>query len=469
MGARRAAAVTAGRVSGIASRIVGRGGGTALPGLVATALDRDIVRDLSRQLPCGSVAISGTNGKTTTSRLLAGILDLAGYHPVRNQSGSNLERGLASTLVQRANLLGRLSATDRAIGVFEVDEAALPEVLFRIGPNSLVLLDLFRDQLDRYGEVATVAAAWGRALEQLPRTTSLIANADDPLIAAVSEAFHGTVIYFGVESSERASAEPEHASDVKACPRCGGPIVYDRVFLGHFGHYSCSACSFTRPRPSIAALDVRLQGIGGSTFDVQLSGARANVSFALPGMYNVYNAVAAAATADVLGLEPHNIVTGLETGTAAFGRMERIQVEGHTVYIALAKNPAGLNEVLRTVADSESRAHLLVMLNDNIADGRDVSWIWDADVEILAGKVESVVFSGTRAEDMALRFKYGGASPDHVGDSWSIEHDPEKALERALSFTPPDVPLFIVPTYTAMIDIRKVLTDLGFVRPYWEE
>ncbi len=469
MGARRTTAVAAARAAGLASRVLGRGGGTALPGLIATALDRDIIRDLALQLPCGSAMVSGTNGKTTTSRLLAGIVERAGYRAVRNQSGSNLERGLASTLVQEADFLGRLPATRRALGVFEVDEAALPDVLRAIVPRTLLLLDLFRDQLDRYGEVATVAVAWSAALRGLSRDTVIAANADDPLVATVAESGVGPVTYFGIASAERVGTVPEHASDVKACPRCGGPVIYDRVFLGHLGHYRCSACGFSRPRPEVTAREVQLHGVHGSDFTLCLPAHELVISFPLPGMYNVYNAVGAAAAAHTLGVAPGDIRAGLEAATAAFGRMEPIDIAGKRALLALAKNPAGLNEVLRTVVESAGPAHLLMMLNDNVADGRDVSWIWDADIEMLAGAIASVVFSGSRADDMALRFKYSGVLDGAGGPEWDVCKDTRDAVERASRLVSPGETLFIVPTYTAMLDVRQVLADMGYVRPYWEE
>lgn len=469
MGARRSAAVTIARVTGVASRLLGGGGGTALPGLIATTIDRDIIRDLATQLPCGSVIVAGTNGKTTTSRVLSGILERAGHQPIRNHSGSNLERGLASTLVQQADLRGRLSAIRRGVGVFEVDEAALPAVMDAIVPRTLLLLDLFRDQLDRYGEVATVAAAWSAALARLPRATVVVANADDPLVTAVAESFPGTVLHFGIESAQRTVTKLEHSSDVKACPRCGGHIVYDQVFLGHLGHYHCDSCRFARPHPDVAAGDVELLGVAGSNFTLNLPTDDLPVTFPLPGMYNIYNAVAAAAAAGSLDVDPGHILAGLEAATAAFGRMERIDIAGRPAFLALAKNPAGLNEVLRTLVQSETRGHLLMMLNDNVADGRDVSWIWDADIEMLAGSVASVVFSGTRADDMALRFKYAGVLGGQEGPAWDVCRDTRAAVDRSSGLGNPEQTLFIVPTYTAMLDVRQVLAGMGSVRPYWEE
>jgi UDP-N-acetylmuramyl tripeptide synthase len=362
-----------------------------------------------------------------------------------------------------------LPAAGHAIGLFEVDEAALPQVLRAITPRRLVLLDIFRDQLDRYGEVATVATDWSDAVRRLPPQTVVVANADDPLVAAVAESTPGNVVLFGIESAQRMATEPEHASDVKACPRCGGPVIYDRIFLGHLGHYRCSRCAVARPRPDVTARDVRLNGVRGSRFTLCPGGTELLISFPLPGMYNVYNAVGAAAAAHSLGVAPEHIQTGLEAATAAFGRMEPIDIDGAHAFLALAKNPTGLNEVLRTIVETPGPAHLLVMLNDNTADGRDVSWIWDADVEMLAGAPASILFSGTRAEDMALRFKYAGVLAGENPPVWEVQKVTREAVKRASREVRDGETLFIVPTYTAMLDVRQVLTEMGYVRPYWEE
>ncbi|HZU12899.1 MAG TPA: MurT ligase domain-containing protein [Chloroflexota bacterium] len=464
---RRAAAVNAARLAAAVSRASGRGG-TALPGLVATAMDPDIIAALASQLPVGSVIVAGTNGKTTTSRMLAAIVTSAGMKPVRNESGSNLARGLAASLVRRAGPTGNLARADRAVGLFETDEAALPAVIRSVRPRILVLLNLFRDQLDRYGEVATIAGLWKGALQELTGAT-IVANADDPLVAHLVQTTEAPHIFFGIQSAPESLSGLPHAADVKACPNCGAPIDFSVTFVGHLGHYICRTCGFSRPAPQVAAEDVRLNGVDGSLFAITDSDERISVALPLPGLYNVYNATAAAAAACALGIRLCEVRAGLENVTPAFGRMERLEIDGRHVYLALAKNPTGLNEVLRTIESVEQPLFLLPMLNDNIADGRDVSWIWDADVEMLRGRVASATFSGTRAADMALRFKYAGVTAPAGSALWSIEPDPEHALRSALSATPRGERLFVLPTYTALLQMRGVLTRCGLARPYWEE
>jgi lipid II isoglutaminyl synthase (glutamine-hydrolysing) len=461
-------AVLAGKVTATTTRLLGKGGGSALPGLVALRVQPKLVQQLASQLAAGVTVVSGTNGKTTTSRLIASILTSAGLTVVRNATGSNLTRGVASALLARADPLGTLRGHGSSLGLFEVDEAALPEVVDMVQPSQLLLNNLFRDQLDRYGEVATVARLWSTAITRLPAGALVIANADDPLVAEVALGGRAKPLYFGLSSVPEKGAVNEHASDVKTCPRCGGPIVYSLITLGHLGHYACSRCDFTRPEPTVYAENVRLRGIDGADFTLCAGGIAAPVHLPLPGLYNVYNAVAAAAASSALGIDPTTIAGALGRVTAAFGRMERLMVDGRTVYLALAKNPAGLNEVMRTVLQASRQANLLMLLNDNTADGHDVSWIWDADVEMLSGHVRQVVFSGTRAPDMALRFKYAEVTASDTGVR-TIEPDTETALVRALQGLDDGDVLFVIPTYTAMLDVRSVLTRLGHVKPYWEE
>jgi UDP-N-acetylmuramyl tripeptide synthase len=464
---RRAAAVLAGKSAGAVTRATGRGGGTSLPGLVATRVDPGLVAGLAAQLADGSVVVSGTNGKTTTTQMLAAILAAGGRSPLRNRAGSNLMRGIASTLLSRAGLDGNLPPETR-LGLFEVDEAAMPEVTRAVRPRLLMLLNLFRDQLDRYGDVSTVARIWKEAVSRLPVDSCIVANADDPLIVDIARSAGCRVTYFGIESTGGSRASVEHSGDVKACPHCGGQMDFSVVFLGHQGHYRCTVCDLVRPRTNVTASAVALRGLDGSDFTLATPSGATAIGVSLPGLYNAYNALAAAAASLSLGLSLELCAAGLRAVQPAFGRMERLTVDDRTVQIALAKNPAGLNEVVRTVATAEEKLTLVVMLNDDTADGHDVSWIWDADIEVLAGRIAAVCFSGGRGADMALRFKYAGLLAGDNAPRWAVEFDTETALRTALGWTQPGGRVFIIPTYTAMLAVRDVLARLGHVRQYWE-
>lgn len=463
---RRAAAVDVAKLLARLSRHGGRGGGTALPGLVAEKVAPGLVRQLGQQIKKGTIVVTGTNGKTTTCRILGDVFSLAGLDPLRNPSGSNLMRGIASSLVEHATIRGDMPPVANQIGLFEVDEAAVPDVIRALKPSTVLLLDLFRDQLDRYGEVATIARIWSEALTALDPEAVIIANADDPLIAEVCERTIQRKVYFGLAMPENPLTMAEHASDVKACPRCGGRIHYEFITYGHLGSYSCANCYFQRPGLDVTALDASSRGVDGSTFRLLAGDKDMEMSLPLPGLYNVYNAVASSAAALSHDVSLQTIARALAGVRPAFGRMEHISVFDKQVVVALAKNPTGMNEVLRTLTQTDERYHLLMMLSDNIADGRDVSWIWDADVELVRGHIMDVVFSGTRAEDIALRFKYADLLSE--GMRWSVSRSAEGALDQALASVSPGEKLIIIPTYTAMLDVRNVLSHRGHVPHYWE-
>ncbi len=477
-------AALAARAAATASRALRRGGGTALPGLIAERLAPDLLGHLAAQLPGGAVAVTGTNGKTTTSHMLAAILSRAGRRPLRNASGSNLSRGIAGALVAHTDWTGRLStangATGLATGLFETDEAAFARVVPAVRPDVVVVTNLFRDQLDRYGEVDAVAAIWRAALAAVDGGRSggvaLALNADDPTVAALGQAHRGAVSFFGIDDTRWGHPGPEHAADAKVCPACGARLEYPVCYYGHLGHYHCPN-GHARPAPQVRVARLEPQGFDGTDLTLQTPLGETAFRLPLPGLYNVYNALAAATGALALGAPLESVRAGLAGFTAAFGRLERATVGPHAVYLLLAKNPVGMNEALRTLfADGRPR-HLLMALNDLDADGRDVSWIWDADFEHVAGRTLSLTVAGRRAEDLAVRLKYAGAlaSAGHRSPSATpppeaaIEADPARALDRALAAVPPGETLYCVLTYTAMMALRLVLTERGHLAPYWQD
>jgi UDP-N-acetylmuramyl tripeptide synthase len=461
---RTLASVWAAKSAALASRAFGRGGGTAVGGLVGLRVQPTLVQALAAQLGHGCIVVTGTNGKTTTSRLISETARAAGLLPLANASGSNLMRGVASTLALSVDAAGALPDASRRLGVFEIDEANIPLALPQLRPRAVVFTNLFRDQLDRYGEVEAVAALWREALKQAPREITLVLNADDPSIASLGEG-RERLVYFGVDDAKLDRGSIEHASDALSCTTCGARLEYAAAYFGHVGHWRCPACGRIRPTPQVLATDVDLRD--GRSLDFRLTGPRASgrVELAIGGLYNVYNALAAAAAAEALELAPEHAITALASAGAAFGRQEVFEVDGRRVELFLGKNPAGLNQNLQTLLLDPKRKTALIILNDGIADGRDISWVWDADFEVAASHFERVVVSGTRAAEMALRLKY--AEWDET--TLSVEPAIEAALDSALAATPASECLSIVPTYTAMLEVRELLAKRTGRASFWRQ
>jgi len=452
-GAKRLAA----RGVGAASRASGRGGGTTLPGRLLLRLDPHAIERLGAGLDRGVTLISATNGKTTTAGMVAALLGAAGREPVHNRAGSNMTWGIATALLDQ----------EGSEGLFEVDEAWLPRVATELNPSLVVLGNLFRDQLDRYGETELLADEWAKTVAARTGRTRFALNADDPLIADLGRVGDGGrregVVYFGIEDASQALPELQHAFDAKHCRRCGHPYAYERAFVGHLGHYSCPECGADRPAPDVAATRIELHGMRGSSVTVRTPAGELEIELPVPGLYNVYNALAAIAAALELAIEPGLIASALGELRGAFGRVETVAVGETPVSILLIKNPAGANEVLRTLRleAGANEIDLWIALNDGIADGRDVSWIWDADFELLAGAVRRVTCAGTRAPEMALRLKYAGWPESAI----AVEADIEDSLDRAVAGAPGR--LFALPTYTALLELHRLLSGRGLTQEFW--
>jgi UDP-N-acetylmuramyl tripeptide synthase len=436
------------RAAGTLSRRSGRGA-TSLPGKLLMRMEPHAIGRLAGRLRDGSAVISATNGKTTTAAMVAAILARSGTRLVHNRAGANMAGGVASSLLGAARGRG----IDGDAGLFEVDEFWLDSVVPELHPRALLLANLFRDQLDRYGELETIADRWAATVAAAP-DTRLVLNADDPLVADLGRE-HPHVTYFGVQDDGVALPGMAHASDSKHCRRCGAPYVYDAVYMGHLGRYHCPNGDSRRPEPDVFATEVVLDGTRAAQFDLHLGGERARVALPLPGLYNVYNALGAAALTQALGAGLAEIVAGLEATQAAFGRAETVVVGGRELAILLVKNPAGANEVLRTLALDEGELDVLAVLNDRIADGRDVSWIWDADFEQLAGNVRRVTCSGTRAAELALRLKYAGVPAERLHVVPALGRGLDDALADG------EGRLVALPTYTAMLALRELLVARG--------
>jgi UDP-N-acetylmuramyl tripeptide synthase len=430
--------------------MAGRGGGTTLPGKLLWKLDPAAIDALAARLPQGSVAVSATNGKTTTTAMVAEILR-PHVRVAHNDSGANLVSGVASAL---------LEARDAELGLFEVDEGALPEVSRRVRPKALLLCNLFRDQLDRYGELELVAGRWRAAVAALPHA-QLVVNGDDPQVGALARP-GGRV--FGLDDPRVARPALQHAADSKYCLRCGTPYEYAAAYVGHLGDYRCPNCGHARPPLDVTARDIELRGLDGAAFTLVAAEGEARVELRLPGLYNVYNALGAASLALALGIGLDDVRDGLARFSAAFGRFERIPIGDRRVLMLLIKNPAGANEAIRTLVEGAASRVAVIALNDGIADGRDVSWIWDVDFEPLLDGLDRLVASGSRAAELALRFAYGGFDRDRIEVVPSLD----AALDRGLELTPAGGELTVLPTYTAMLALRRTLAARGHVTNYWE-
>ena len=435
------------------SRLVGAGGGTTVPGKVLSSLDPEVLDRLAQRLPLGAALVSATNGKTTSAAMAAQILSPR-VRLAHNASGANLLSGLTSSL---------LSADSPELGLFEVDEAALPEIARRMRPRAVCLGNLFRDQLDRYGELEHVAERWRSVVQNLDPGAVLVVNGDDPQVGDLARERSGSVV-FGLDDPRHKVPELLHAADSKWCLRCGRPYEYTAAYVGHLGDYRCPACGHARPELDVAARRIELRGLDGVDFSLETDGERRPVRLAVPGLYNVYNALAAASLAIGLGSTLDDAVAGLERFRASFGRFERIPIGDKRLLVLLVKNPAGANEAVRTLVSGGPPRLAVLALNDAIADGRDVSWIWDVDWEPLLAGLERVVVTGERAAEMALRCKYGGFSAEAI----EVVPELDAALDRGLELSPGGGELVVLPTYTAMLALRRIVADRGFVQPYWE-
>lgn len=419
-----------GKLLSIISRLSNVGSGSTWPGHIALNVNKNFIKDILRNSKCKIILIAGTNGKTTTTKLIRTILEEDGKKVFQNESGANLLNGIASSLLLHSDILLQIRYD---FAIFEIDENTLPLILKELTPDYIILLNLFRDQLDRYGEVNTIAAKWKKAIEQLNNETILVLNADDPQIASLRLHPKGVDInFFGLNDKKLAATTSQHASDSTYCPECGSKLHYSAVYYSHLGIWQCPKCKNTRPK-----LDVQDSPI-----------------YPLVGIYNRYNTIAAVLFAKINNISNSAIQQSLKNFMPAFGRQEEIMIGNKTVGIFLSKNPTSFNESLRTIASLNAK-NLLLVLNDRIPDGRDVSWIWDVDFEDY--KFDRITISGDRAYDMGLRLKYT-SEPGIMNHESRIEPDLRKAIKTALDKTPKSETLYILPTYSAMLEVRKILT-----------
>lgn len=455
---RKFIAILAAEAARTISQITKRGSGSALPGVVAQWVDPSIITKLADKLPGGIILVTGTNGKTTTAKMLAGILEAAGHKVIYNFSGSNLSRGIASFLIQHTNFWG--NKMDGDIGLFEVDEATMPEIIALVRPKAIVVTNLFRDQLDRYGEVDKTASIIGNALAMAPNA-KVILNADDPLVASLSS-FNKNVLYFGINDDYK--TQSKGAIDSRNCISCGAELQFHPRFFGHLGNYTCPKCGKDRPKLDYSFTELAFT-VENSKAVLNTPTGKTNIAIQLPGLYNLYNALAAGAVADYLEIKPEIIAKTLANISAAFGRMEKIALtDNKNIFLMLVKNPTGFTQTIETLTFDKKPKNILIALNDNFADGTDVSWIWDAEMEIIQDVAKKIVVSGIRGEDMQLRLKYAGFDMEQV----QLVKDLGKALEMGISNLANGETLYILPTYSAMLELRRIMSNKGLVKGFLE-
>lgn len=410
------------------SQLLNLGSGSTWPGHIALSINISFIKDLLKNSKVKTILITGTNGKTTTVKLIQAILEKNEKKVFQNTAGANLLNGIASSLILNSNLSGKI---DKDFAIFEIDENILPLILKEINnPNFILILNLFRDQLDRYGEVNTISKKWAEALRKIDKKTTLILNADDPQVANLGLHPKGVnVRFFGLDDKNLSTAKTQHAVDSTYCSNCGSKLEYSSVYYSHLGAWKCPKCDNDRPKLDIAIFPI----------------------YPLSGIYNRYNTNVAVLVAREIGISNAKIKSALKNFEPAFGRQEMLNVDGKKVQIFLSKNPTGFNESLKTIANLKAK-NLLIVLNDRIPDGRDISWIWDVDFEDFSSQFENMTIAGDKVFDMGLRLKYAEFK------NFQIEESLEKAINIAVEKTPKNKTLYILPTYSAMLEIRKILT-----------
>ncbi|HEY6787233.1 MAG TPA: MurT ligase domain-containing protein [Trebonia sp.] len=461
--ARFALALAVGKGAGATGRLLNIGGGTSLPGAIARRIDPRVLQKVATASKARKAVITGSNGKTTTCRMLAALAHAAGTSVAQNRSGSNLLQGVTSVAVRDANLRGGM---DARLLLLEVDEATMRRAVPEVAPDTVLITNIFRDQLDRFGELYSMARMLEASIEALPAHASVVLNGDDPLVASLAPQAPARRLYFGLCLEGVGTQIPEHAADTIRCVHCQHDLTYRRVYLSHLGDYECRGCGSKRPPLDIAVTRVEASPDGGSEVTAETPAGTVQVHLPLRGLHNVYNAAAALAGAYTLAtLEPALARSALTGLSPAFGRLEEINADGRQAVLSFVKNPTSYNATLRLILQDPGRKHVLAAHSNTVVDGEDFAWLWDVDLEQLVPDLASLVVSGTRAEEVALRMKYAGAGRDDI----RVIPGFQSALDTALARIPPDESLYILAGYTPMREFRRIMQRRGWVPPFWEE
>ncbi|MBQ9179355.1 MAG: DUF1727 domain-containing protein [Firmicutes bacterium] len=449
-------AVAASKASRKIMRLLGKGAST-MPGKVGLSVCPDLLGHLAKDVKC--IIVTGTNGKTTTSRMIEQTLIDAGVTYFCNKSGANMMNGITTEFAMNSTLSGKPKCE---YALIECDEAAFKTVSKYVDADCVLATNVFRDQLDRYGEI-THTLDNIRIGIQNSKNAVVCLNADCSLTASLREEIPNEIVLYGVNLPIYKEHIKE-SSDAPYCIHCKHEYEYEYITFGHLGKYRCPNCGYERPEPDIAVTDVIVSDANHSEIEITMKGEKRKATINLPGGYNIYNGVAAVTVAKVMGFPAETAVGALATFECGFGRMEKFMLGGAETRMILIKNPAGCNQVLNFLSNIDEKSMFVVCLNDNYADGRDISWIWDVDFESLQRIEENltgVLVSGIRADEMAMRFKYAGIPEEKI----RVIKDYEKLIDE---FTAQDAPVYIMPTYTAMMDLRAIVSKKFGYKNFWE-
>ncbi|HKD75934.1 MAG TPA: Mur ligase family protein, partial [Ktedonobacterales bacterium] len=349
-------ALAAGKLAGNMGRFLRLGGGTNLPGEVARKIDPHVLRKVIGASVAHKIVVCGSNGKTTTCRMLAALTQTAGQRIAQNRTGSNLLGGVVAVAVNGASVFGNIDAETI---IFEIDEATTRLTVPDIGPDVVIINNLFRDQLDRYGEIYAVASVLETMIRALPAQATVILNADDPMVASFAPDARAKRLYFGLNTEDVGTPTPEHASDSIRCPRCRHDLIYDRAYISHMGNYHCPECSFARPPLDIAVTHVTMQAMSETDVQMQTPSGPLEFRLSLPGLHNVYNAAGTIAGAISIGLDLTAAQTAFSQLTPVFGRLEEIRAGDKRIVLSFVKNPTSYNTTLRTLLQEPGKRHIL--------------------------------------------------------------------------------------------------------------